>query len=125
MPRPSENVGLWVATATHGLKARATGDQRIGRILPTLDKRLHARVVFWAEFPALLSSMNHPGGLGMSEMNETAPPQSSRRQFIQKSGAAVAGAALVNQTLSTAVYAAGKDGLKVGVVVRRGPRGGT
>ena len=60
----------------------------------------------------------------MSETNATPFIEPSRRQFIQKSGAAVAGAALVSQALSTAVYAAGKDVIKVGLVGCGGRGGG-
>ena len=42
--------------------------------------------------------------------------QPSRRQFITKSAAAVAGAAFISPALSSAVYAAGNDKLKVGLV---------
>ena len=53
----------------------------------------------------------------MSETStNTTTSQSSRRDFMKTSTAAVAGAALVSQALSTAVYAQGSDTIKVGLV---------
>jgi predicted dehydrogenase len=56
----------------------------------------------------------------MPETHETKvtsqPAQTTRRQFITKSAAAVAGAAFISPALSSAVYAAGSDKLKVGLV---------
>ena len=62
----------------------------------------------------------------MSETNLTPTPSTepTRRQFMQKSTAAVAGAALVSQAMSTAVYAAGSDVIKVGLVGCGGRGGG-
>jgi predicted dehydrogenase len=60
----------------------------------------------------------------MSEANTTPSPEPTRRQFIQNSTAAVAGAALISQAMSTAVYAAGKDEIKVGLVGCGGRGGG-
>jgi predicted dehydrogenase len=50
------------------------------------------------------------------ETNATSSPESSRRQFIQKSGATVAGAMLISNGLSSAVYAQGSDTIKIGLV---------
>jgi predicted dehydrogenase len=52
----------------------------------------------------------------MSETNPSASLQPTRRQFIQKSGAAVAGALVIAPALSSAVYAQGSDTIKVGLV---------
>jgi myo-inositol 2-dehydrogenase / D-chiro-inositol 1-dehydrogenase len=52
----------------------------------------------------------------MSVTNPTLISQPTRRDFMKKTGIAVAGATLVTQTLSTAVYAAGNDTIKVGLV---------
>jgi myo-inositol 2-dehydrogenase/D-chiro-inositol 1-dehydrogenase len=60
----------------------------------------------------------------MSEANMTPSPEPTRRKFIQNSTAAVAGAALISQAMSTAVYAAGKDEIKVGLVGCGGRGGG-
>ena len=51
-----------------------------------------------------------------TQFTESQSPQSTRRQFIKTSAAAVAGAALISPALSSAVYAQGKDTLKVGLV---------
>jgi len=51
----------------------------------------------------------------MSETEQPSVSQPTRRQFIQKSTAAV-GAALVSQSLATAVYAQGNATIKVGLV---------
>src|SRR5947209_11238499 len=53
----------------------------------------------------------------MSETSiNTTTTQTSRRDFMKTSTAAVAGAALVSQALSTAVYGQGSDTIKVGLV---------
>ena len=53
----------------------------------------------------------------MSETStKPATTQPTRREFVKTSTAAVAGAALVSQALSTAVYAQGSDTIKVGLV---------
>ena len=50
------------------------------------------------------------------ETKVTTPPPPTRRQFMTKSAAAVAGAAFISPALANAVYAAGSDKLKVGLV---------
>jgi myo-inositol 2-dehydrogenase/D-chiro-inositol 1-dehydrogenase len=50
------------------------------------------------------------------ETNAISSPESTRRQFIQKSGATVAGAMLISPALSSAVYAQGSNTIKIGLI---------
>ena len=61
--------------------------------------------------------------MSQTNQNSTAPLHPTRRQFVKTSTAA-AGAVLVSQTLSTAVYAQGGDKIKVGLVGCGGRGGG-
>ena len=52
----------------------------------------------------------------MSETNATPPSEPTRRDFIQKSTVAVAGALAIGHALSSAVYAQGNDTIKIGLI---------
>ena len=52
----------------------------------------------------------------MSETNASPASEPTRRDFLQKSTATVAGALVIGNALSSAVYAQGKDTIKIGLI---------